>query len=146
MAHSSIWWMLAGGAAAVELVTGTFYLLMLGIGFVAAAITAHWGGPPPIQMAVAAVVGCGAVLVWRRSKMRHPAAAPAAANSDVNMDIGGVVHVEVWHADKTALVKYRGAQWTVALASSGAIEFDPTPGAYRIVEVVGSVLMVQKSD
>ncbi|MFZ2989079.1 NfeD family protein, partial [Ideonella sp.] len=29
MADSTIWWLLAGGAVALELVTGTFYLLML---------------------------------------------------------------------------------------------------------------------
>ena len=29
MAESTIWWLLAGSAVAIELVTGTFYLLML---------------------------------------------------------------------------------------------------------------------
>ena len=32
MADSTLWWLLAGAAVAVELLTGTFYLLMLGIG------------------------------------------------------------------------------------------------------------------
>jgi membrane protein implicated in regulation of membrane protease activity len=37
MAESTIWWLLTVAAVAVELVTGTFYLLMLAIGLAAAA-------------------------------------------------------------------------------------------------------------
>ena len=36
MAESTIWWLLTGTAVAVELITGTFYLLMLAIGLAAA--------------------------------------------------------------------------------------------------------------
>ena len=41
MADSTLWWLLAGAAVAVELLTGTFYLLMFAIGLAAAAIAAH---------------------------------------------------------------------------------------------------------
>ncbi|MDO9198743.1 NfeD family protein, partial [Rhodoferax sp.] len=43
MAESTIWWVLAGAVVAIELATGTFYLLMLSVGLVAAAISAHAG-------------------------------------------------------------------------------------------------------
>ena len=43
MADSTLWWLLAGAAVAVELLTGTFYLLMLGIGVAAGALAAHAG-------------------------------------------------------------------------------------------------------
>ena len=38
---STLWWLLAGSLVAVELVTGTFYLLALAVGAVAGAIAAH---------------------------------------------------------------------------------------------------------
>ena len=41
MAESTLWWLLAGGIVAAELLTGTFYLLMLALGVAAAAIAAH---------------------------------------------------------------------------------------------------------
>ena len=41
MSESTIWWLLAGAAVAAELVTGTFYLLMLTVGLVAGAIAAY---------------------------------------------------------------------------------------------------------
>ena len=37
MAHSTVWWLVAGAAVALELMTGTFYLLMLAIGLAAGA-------------------------------------------------------------------------------------------------------------
>ena len=38
MSDPTLWWMLAGIAVIVELLSGTFYLLMLATGMVAAAL------------------------------------------------------------------------------------------------------------
>ena len=140
MTHSTIWWLLAGVAVGVELVTGTFYLLMLAAGLVAAALAAHLGATVTVQLAVAAVVGGGSVLAWRAYRQRAPSTLPAGANHDVNLDIGETVHVEAWEPDGTGAVKYRGAQWQVALMPGAA----PLPGSYVIVEVVGNRLVVRK--
>ena len=64
MANSTIWWLIAGGAVVLELLSGTVYLLLLGVGFAAAAIAAHAGGSLSVQLVVAAVVGVGAVAAW----------------------------------------------------------------------------------
>lgn len=141
MAESTIWWVLAGAAIAVELLSGTFYLLMLSTGMVAAAIAAHLGAPTSAQLVVAALMGGGSVVAWRRYKQKSPTALPANANHDVNMDIGETVHVDVWEPDATSTVKYRGANWRVSLIP-GAL---PSPGLHSIVEVVGSRLVVKKS-
>ena len=68
MAQTTIWWVLAGAVIALELLSGTFYLLMLSLGLVGAAIAAHLGASMPIQLVVAAVVGGGSVLAWRSYK------------------------------------------------------------------------------
>ena len=141
MAESTIWWVLAGAVIAVELLTGTFYLLMLSLGFVAAAIAAHLGFTAPMQLVVAAVVGGACVVAWRSYKKRTPSAPPASANRDVNLDIGETLHVDVWAADGTSTVKYRGANWQVSLVPGAT----PSPGVYSIVEVIGSRLIVKKS-
>ncbi|MEI8168162.1 MAG: NfeD family protein [Rhodoferax sp.] len=141
MAESTMWWVLAGAVIAVELATGTFYLLMLSIGLMAAAISAHLGASQAAQYVVAALVGIGAVLAWRTYKQQQPSALPASANHDVNMDIGETVHVEAWNPDGTSSVKYRGAQWSVSMAPG-----EPhMPGQYTVIEVVGSRLVVKKS-
>ena len=41
MEESTIWWLLAGGMVVAELITGTFYLLMVALGLAAAAPVAH---------------------------------------------------------------------------------------------------------
>jgi membrane protein implicated in regulation of membrane protease activity len=143
MAQSSIWWLLAGAAVAVELMTGTFYLLMVAVGLAAGAVGAHLGASSAAQMMVAALVGGGAVLVWRSIKAKAPATAPASANRDVNLDIGGTVQVDRWQADGTGTVTYRGANWQVSRLP-GVEGTAATPGAHRIVEVIGSRLVVEK--
>ncbi len=140
MAESTIWWVLAGAVVAVELLTGTFYLLMLSIGMVAAAIAAHLGATTSVQLVVAAVVGGGSVVSWRRYKQKQPSPAPASSNRDVNLDVGETVQVEAWERDGTSSVKYRGAIWSVSLVAGAT----PSPGSYSIVEVVGSRLVVKK--
>jgi len=140
MAESTIWWLLAGTAIGIELVTGTLYLLMLSIGLAAAAVAAHLGAGTVVQLVVAAVVGSGTVLGWRSYRMAQPNSAPASANRDVNLDIGETVQVDAWNPDGTATVKYRGAQWAVSSVAGATL----STGAHRVVEVVGSRLTVQK--
>ena len=140
MADSTVWWLLAGGAVALELSTGTFYLLMIAAGLAAGALAAHAGMPLTGQLIVAAAVGAGAVGAWHLARGRQPPGPAAQANPDVNLDVGGTVMVEEWLPDGTAQVRYRGAQWTVT-ALPGTV---PGKGLHRVREVVGSRLVVEK--
>jgi membrane protein implicated in regulation of membrane protease activity len=140
MSESTIWWLLAGTAVAVELATGTFYLLMLAIGLAAAAIAAYLGVPLTAQLVVAAVVGGGAVAGWHFKRSREPQAPHASANRDVNLDIGEVVHISHWDPDGTTSIKYRGANWT-AIPVEGAIL---VAGPHRVREVIGNRLVVEQ--
>jgi membrane protein implicated in regulation of membrane protease activity len=139
MADSTFWWLLAGAAVAVELLTGTFYLLMLAIGLVAGALAAHAGASVPTQLVTAALVGGGAVAVWHVVRRRH-FAGRAGENTNLNLDAGEPVLVEAWTVENTALVRYRGTTWTAVPAGG-------TPagtGPHRVREVSGSRLVVEK--
>lgn len=140
MTESTVWWLLAGAAVALELVTGTFFLLMLAFGMVAGALAAHAGLSTSLQLVSAALVGGGAVVVWQGWRKRHVQRLPASANQDVNLDIGQQVSVARWEPDGTAQVPYRGATWTAVLQPPGA---QADPGPYRIVAIEGSRLMVK---
>jgi membrane protein implicated in regulation of membrane protease activity len=141
MADSTVWWLLAGAAVAVELVTGTFYLLMLAVGLAAAAIAAHLGLGLTTQLITAAIVGGGAVAAWHLLRGKRGPSAQAAANPDVNLDVGEQVHVDAWLSDGTAHIKYRGADWTVIPASDG---LPVSAGLHRVCAVQGSRLVVEK--
>ena len=138
MAQATIWWLLCGVAIAAELVTGTFYLLMLALGLAAAALTAHAGGGLVWQTLVAAVVGGGAVIAWHLVRGRRANGPPASANRNVNLDIGETVFVEAWLPDGTGSVHYRGARWTV-VHRPGTV---PATGPHRVAEVIGNRLLV----
>jgi len=140
MADSTFWWLLVGGAVALELITGTFYLLMLAIGLVAGALAAHSGGSMTTQLVTAALVGGGAVLGWYLKRRAMPPELHAGANRDVNMDVGESVQVETWGADNTANVRYRGANWTVEPVGG----VPQGTGLHRVREVSGNRLIVEK--
>jgi len=141
MSDAVIWWLLAGATVAVELMTGTFYLLMLAAGLVVGALAAHLGVGLTGQMLIAAACGGGAVAAWHGLRSRTPSPLRANANPDVHLDIGEPVHVAQWNADGTASVNFRGAQWT-------AIAADPSvtgaPGNFRIKEMLGNRLVIER--
>jgi len=140
MTWATTWWLVCGALIAVELATGTFYLLMLALGFAAAALSAHLGLSSSLQMVVAAVVGGAAVVLWHRLRQRHPPALPASKNPDVNLDIGQAVQVEQWSADGQTQVKYRGAEWQARFAGEGS----PSTGRHVIRAVEGSCLQLDR--
>lgn len=140
MTEPTIWWLLAGAAVAVELLTGTFYLLMLALGMCAAALAAHMGAGQVVQLLIASLVGGGAVVAWHWKKKRSRSEPPAQANPNVSMDIGETVHINTWNPDGTASVQYRGANWT-AVHRAGV---SPTAGTHRIAELIGNRLLVDK--
>jgi membrane protein implicated in regulation of membrane protease activity len=135
------WWIAAGVLIAAELATGTFYLLMLALGAVAAALAAHGGFALNTQLLAAAFVGGGAVAAWHLLRQRQPAPAPASENRDVNIDIGERIEVLAWNADGTAHAQYRGARWQVVHAGAGA----PQPGWHVIRRVEGNRLHLERS-
>ncbi len=132
LSSAGVWWIAAGIAVAVELATGTFYLLMISLGLAAGAVAAHLGAGPTSQLLTAAVVGGGATALWhwRRAATAAPKL-PTAVDRDVNLDIGERVHVAAWGNDRTARVSYRGSTWSARL-QPGA----PAYGGEHIVAAV----------
>jgi len=134
------WWLAAGVLVAAELTSGTFNLLMLALGMAAGALAAHAGLAEPMQFLSAALVGGGAVVLWRAKRRRQPLSEPGAADPNVNLDIGSPIHVGHWKADGTARVQYRGAAWDVRFQGAGV----PAAGDYTIRALDGNCLLVDR--
>ena len=132
------WWLAAGALVAAELVTGTFYLLMLALRAAPGALAAHLGSAATTQVLAAAMVGGVTTFGGHLKRSRQPKAAPAESNHDVNLDIGQTLHVAAWNPDGSARASYRGAAWSVRYAGSGT----PAPGEHVIVAVHGNELRV----
>jgi len=134
-----LWWIVAGVAIAVELATGTFYLLMIALGLAAGAVAAYLGLAFAAQVVVAALIGGGATAAWHWQRFKQPRSAPSRENRDVNLDIGESLHVNAWADDGSARVQYRGSAWTARLAPGAARQF----GEHRIVAVEGNWLVLE---
>jgi membrane protein implicated in regulation of membrane protease activity len=136
--HGLFWWIAAGVLIVAELMTGTFYLLMIALGFLAGALSYELGAPLDLQFFVAAVVGLAAVITLRRSRFgRRRRSTDASTDPGVNLDIGSTLSVAAWR-DGRARAMYRGAEWDVELAP-GEPENAPL---YEIQAVRGSCLIV----
>ena len=144
METSTIWWAFAGVFVALELATGTFYLLMLALGMAAGAVCAHLGFSGTTQLVTAALMGALAVVGWHRT---HPTASKqkATQNQDIHLDIGSTVEVSEWQSPQATLVVHRGAQWSAKPMQQGLAEGAlPETGIHRIVAVDGNTLILSK--
>ncbi len=140
---ASTWWWIAAGVLVVgELLTGTFYVLMLAIGCVFGALAGYAGISFFAQVVAAVVVGGAAVLAWHRKRMNDPrVTVNPSANRDINLDIGEQVHVDGWNADGTARVPYRGSAWNVRYVGDGPA----APGLHVIAEVRHNELALRRA-
>jgi membrane protein implicated in regulation of membrane protease activity len=139
MADSTLWWIAAGLLVALELTTGTFYLLMIALGAIAAALAAHAGlasAGQTITGAVIALLAVAACYYWRKQR---PGDLSARADRSVNLDVGETLQIEQWNTDGSASVRYRGASWTAMLRAGQT----PRSGPYRVVELMGNRLIVE---
>jgi membrane protein implicated in regulation of membrane protease activity len=122
-------WVVAGFALVIaELVTGTFYLLMVGLGAFAAAGAAWLDLNLLAQAAIGSVVAVvGAILV------HHWHAAQRKLGGSNLLDRGQPVVLEGWtnEAARIARVRYRGAFWDAKLARA---EENPAPGSTLYIE------------
>ena len=112
-------WMVIGfGLTIVELLSGTFYLLMLGVAAFGAAAVAYLGHGFEAQIIVAAIIaaaGCYGVHVYRARNAKEqmiPVDAGQPANFESWVDEGGGL----------ARVRYRGAAWDAQIDGIGALE------------------------
>lgn len=131
----AIFWMIAAGTlVAIELATGTVYLLLIAVGLALGALAAWLGGSITTQILVAAFCGLGAVFAWRTVRINHP-----EVETSPHLDVGERVEVTEWAENRTASVQYRGANWQARAADGSPLQ----PGTHRVADVSGNVLVLE---
>lgn len=114
MAAYVYWFLLAVLLIGLEMATGTFYLLMLGVAMMVGGVAALLGAPLTAQFALTAVAMVAGIVWLRRWKGSR-----APAMVDASLDIGQPVKVLSWQGDNRARVFYRGAEWDAELDEAG---------------------------
>ena len=138
MDHAIVWAVIGLVLVIVEVVTGTFYLLMLGVAAFGAALAAWLGLGFSAQSIVAAVVsavGCYGVHLYR---------AKNSAQQMAPIDAGMPASFESWldAGSRLARVRYRGASWDARGEGGEAV----APGAtLDVLAADGNTLRVAKN-
>jgi len=137
---SALAWLIAGIVLIVaELVTGKFYLFVLGVAALLTAAVAYAGGGFLIQVIVAGAIAIAGVF-WirgRKRAMATPAMPP--------LDVGQPVTLDSWvnRDDRLARVKYRDALWDAIVEG----EFRGETGeVFYIRAIAGNTLRVAKQN
>jgi membrane protein implicated in regulation of membrane protease activity len=122
-----------------ELLTGTFYLLVLGIAAMVGGGVAYLGAPFGMQAAAAAIVAVAGTM-WVQRLRRSRGAGPQMAH----LDVGQPVTLDAWvnQADRLARVRYRDALWDAHVEGEHRGEAGEV---FYIRAVQGSVLVVAKA-
>jgi membrane protein implicated in regulation of membrane protease activity len=134
-------WLIAGFALIIiEVMTGTFYLLVLGIAAFAGALAAFLGWNAFAQVTftgIVAAIGLFVVHRWYRSR-------PAAATLNPSLDLGQAVTLESWldQNSKRVRVKYRGSIWDAELVGDTNVQINDT---LYICAAQGSQFQVSRS-
>lgn len=143
MAEWVLWFMAAGLLVVVEIFSGTFYLLLLALGFAAGGLIALAGWGLALQFAGAGITGAIATLLLAESRFGMKKSLSVAHDSNMNLDIGNVLAVREWETGlggvRRARVSYRGAMWDVELAEKA----EAHPGLFVIRAMRSNCLIVE---
>lgn len=132
-----IWIIFATIMAVVEMMSGTFYLLILAGGALAGGAVAGLGLSTSVQILCATLVTlAGWVLLYKFGPQL--ARAEAHKSADVNPDIGATVRLSELNVAGEQRVMYRGASWAARLdGATPELNRD-----YVIVSVEGAKLIL----
>jgi membrane protein implicated in regulation of membrane protease activity len=138
MEHYIIWLLIGFGLMIVELLTGTFYLLVLGIAAFGGAVAAWFGQGFPVQIITTALVGT--LGSW----MVHAYRSRNALRQMKPIDFARPVIFETWmnQRDRLARVRYRDASWEALISDDGDIGIGDT---LYILSAEGNTLRVTKT-
>jgi membrane protein implicated in regulation of membrane protease activity len=133
-----VWWFVIGfGLLVAELLTGTFYLLVIAVAMGVAGLAALAGAAFALQLVIAAAIGLGGSL-WLRSTRFGRRLHERGDDRVQHMDIGQALRVDQWTAARTARAQYRGSMWDVELAAGE----QPVAGEFVIREIHANRLIV----
>lgn len=127
------WFLLALVLLGLEMVTGTFYLLMVAVAMAVGGLAALLGAGMAWQLILCAITVIAGIIILRRWKSSQASEAPNAS-----LDIGLPVKVIKWNDDGSARVFYRGVEWDAELESADT----PHEGTLYIKAVQGSSLVL----
>jgi membrane protein implicated in regulation of membrane protease activity len=133
MAPYVYWFLLALALIMLEMATGTFYMLVVGLALAVGGFAAYFGLSFPTQLTLSGLAGVAGTLILRRIRRDK-----VSAESNQSLDIGQAVQSVSWLPNGYARAIYRGAEWAAEAESSNT----PREGTFYIKALRGSTLIL----
>jgi membrane protein implicated in regulation of membrane protease activity len=138
----TLWIVLSLFCIFLELLTRTFTLAALAIGFGCAALLGWLGFGFVIELLAAVLVGGGALLWLRRSPAGQALQEAEESMQSVISDDGDEVYISKWAPDNEVEVVFKGRTWNARLARGSKAR----AGAYKVHEVYEGKLILKEKD
>ena len=133
MAIYVYWFLLALILFGLELMTGSFYLLIVAISMAIGGVFALFGVGFTGQLTLAALAGFVGIIWLKRFKAEY-----TTNETNQSLDVGQPVKILLWHDKMRARVFYRGAEWDAELENTNCGH----NGVFYIKELRGSTLIL----
>jgi membrane protein implicated in regulation of membrane protease activity len=140
MTESVLMWIcLAVFALFLEILTKTFNMLALAIGFGVAALLAWMGFGVVLELVLGMGVTVGCLMWLRRSAMGHDLQEAEESRYSVMSDDGDEVYISQWDDSSQTEVIFKGRTWQAQLAKDSKA----TKGRFKVREVREGLLILE---
>jgi len=141
-----VWLAAAAVAVGIEVVVTDLTFLLIGAGALAAAGTAALGGPPWLQVSVAAVVAVLGIAFIRPVALRHMRRAPAHARTGVDALPGANGRALTEITVESGRMSLRGETWSARLDPEVTSTPVPAGTSLSVTRIDGATALVHPID
>lgn len=110
-----VWGAVAAAAVGIEMLTGTFYFALVGVGALAGLGAAALGAPPAIQIASVVIVSLAGIFLVRPFAVRHFARVPIPTRTGVDALTGSEALTLTTITRDSGQVRLKGEVWSARL-------------------------------
>jgi membrane protein implicated in regulation of membrane protease activity len=137
-----LWGVLAAVAVGAEMITGTFYFALVGVGAIAGLGSAALGVPPLGQAAVMAGVSLAGILLVRPFAVRHFARMPLPSRTGVDALPGAEAVALTSITAEAGQIRLKGEVWSARLDPDLGTDPIPVSGRVSVTRIDGATALV----
>lgn len=137
-----VWGVIAAAAVGLEMLTGTFYFALVGVGALAGVGAAAFGAPPVIQATSMVVVTLAGILLVRPFAVRHFSRVPLPTRTGVDALVGAEAFSLSTITQESGQVRLKGEVWSARLDPDLLSEPVPENTKVSVTRIDGATALV----
>lgn len=137
-----VWGAIAAAAVGIEMLTGTFYFALVGVGAIAGLGAAALGAPPAIQVASMVIVSLAGIFLVRPFAVRHFARVPIPTRTGVDALAGSEALTLTSVTRDSGQVRLKGEVWSARLDPDLLTDPIPENTKVSVTRIDGATALV----